>query len=78
MIILILLLLLLLLIIIINNKSYLEFICSWYIYYCDFISYLLVISNFLEQEVILLLQKIIYVVLCIIHLTSGNYNSQNI
>ena len=55
------------------------FICSWYIYYCDFVSYLLVISNFSEQEVILLLQKIIcYVILCINHLTSGNYSSQNV
>ena len=25
---------------------------SWYIYYCDFVNYLLVISNSLEQKVI--------------------------
>ena len=31
---------------------------TWYIYFCEFISYLLVISNFLEQNVILLLQKV--------------------
>ena len=45
---------------------------SWYIYYCDFVSYLLVISNFLEQKVILLLQKIgCYITFHIIYSTSG-------
>ena len=33
---------------------------SCYIHYCDFVSYLLVISNFLEQKVILFLEKSSY------------------
>ena len=46
---------------------------SWYIYYCDFVSYLLVISNFIEQKVVLLLQKVsCYIIFHIIYSTSGN------
>ena len=52
---------------------------SWYIYYCDFVSYLLVISNFLEQKVILLLENIsCYIIFRIIYSTSGNYVSRNV
>ena len=53
-------------------------ITSWYIYYCDSVSYLLVIRNVLEQKVILLLQKISYIIFCIIHSTSANYFSPNV
>ena len=42
-------------------------------------NYLLVISNFLEQKVILLLQKVsCYIIFCIIYSTLGNYISENV